>query len=229
MNLKTLHFWQIPFAIIIILCISSCASIPKQAPLLSEELGKRISMLEQSHLRLLKTFFDQKRSVVDEFVEKEWVPVFAENIFANPKIVEVWNQIVSSGNKRDRLEFIMTLGPELQTKINQKRLELIQPLDELEREIDAKLREEYNQTRSLNNSITSYLYSASKVEENRQRYLDMMGVTDQTISTIINETDKAVDMLLNPVDKAQKAEDYINQIKDLTEEMISDVKPPINN
>ena len=35
----------------------SCISIPKQAPLLSEEIGVRIGSIEQSHLNLLHVVF----------------------------------------------------------------------------------------------------------------------------------------------------------------------------
>ena len=86
------------------------------------------------------SFFDQKRAKVDEFISKEWIPTFASNFFDNQTIQETWDEIVSSNSKEDRLKFIIMLGPKLQEQINQKRLELIKPLDELENEIEYKIR-----------------------------------------------------------------------------------------
>ena len=68
--------------------LSGCASIPPEAPELSMELGNRISAIEDAHITLLNRFFDQKRSDVDEFIEEEWVPVFAEEFFSNPAIAD---------------------------------------------------------------------------------------------------------------------------------------------
>ena len=203
----------------IALALSACVSIPSEAPELSVELGKRISAIEGSNVTLLHRFFDQKRKEVDEFIENEWVPTFANQFFSNPKISSVWEEIVKSDNKSDRLTFIIKSGPKLQKKINEKRLELIQPLDDLERRIEKSIRDEYSQARAMNNSITSFLLSASEVAENRNRYLDMVGVTDSKTGSLIDKTDDAVSDLLksgkNAQVKAEKAEKYLDKIRSI--------------
>jgi hypothetical protein len=122
----------------------SCATIPRQAPALSEELGNKINSIEKSHIKLLTIFFNQKRELVDEFIVKEWIPIFATEVFNDPNISTAWDEIVKSNNKEDRLQFIILLGPKLQTQINQKRLELIQPLNDLEKECESQILNEYN-------------------------------------------------------------------------------------
>jgi len=205
---------------VIFLCaLTSCATIPKEAPLLSEELGLKLNTIQKSHLSLLHSFFDQKRAKVDEFISKEWIPAFASNFFENQTIQEAWDEIVSSNSKEDRLKFIIMLGPKLQEQINQKRLELIKPLDELENEIEYKIRNEYDIARSLNNSLTSFLYSASKVSENRSRYLEMLGITDEIIDNVLDKTDETINKLStlgdNITSKEEKIETYLESIKNL--------------
>jgi len=213
MKLKILGIFIIPFLLV------GCASIPPEAPELSIELGKRISAIEKSNIKLLNRFFDQKREEVDKFIEEEWVPLFAENIFSDEKISRVWDVIVKEGNKQDRLIFLIKVGPQLQTKINEKRLELIKPLDLLERRIETELRMEYSQIKAINNSINSLLLSASDVVENRNRYLEMVGVTDDKIGKVIDETDDLVSKLLSKSKdtpkKADKAKAFITKVKSL--------------
>ncbi len=213
MKLKILGIFIIPFLFI------GCASVPPEAPELSIELGKRISAIEKSHIKLVNKFFDQKREEVDEFIEEEWVPVFAENIFTDEKISKIWDVIVEEENKQDRLTFLIKVGPQLQTKINEKRLELIKPLDLLERRIERELRMEYSQMRALNYSITNLLLSASDVVENRNRYLEMIGVTDDKIGKVIDETDELVSKLLNTSkdapNKVDKAKVFITKVESL--------------
>ena len=185
----------IPLVVAVMLVSGGCATIPPEAPELSAQLGTRISSMEAAHIRLLQEFFLEKRQRVDEFIQKMWVPIFAQEFFSDPKIESIWKQVVQSQDPNDRLKFITLVGPKLQEKINRKRLELIQPLDELERTITNRLKSEYDQTRAINNTLTSYLYSASKVEENRKRYLAMIGITDKGMDKFIDETDQAVSEL----------------------------------
>ncbi len=196
-----------------------CASIPPEAPELSVELGKRISAIEDSNITLLNRFFDQKRREVDRFIEDEWVPTFAEEFFSNDAISKAWNTIVREDDKKQRLTFLVKVGPKLQKKINEKRLELIQPLDALERRIEKNIRDDFSQARAMNNSITSFLLSAAEVAENRNRYLEMAGVTDEKIGKLIDETDDAVSDLLGKTkdgkDKIDRTDEFLKKVKSI--------------
>jgi hypothetical protein len=204
---------------VIIFLLAGCATIPGEAPELSAELGNRISTLEEAHFNLLHKFFDEKRNQIDEFIEEEWVPEFAEQFFANPAIERAWAEIVRSGNKQDRLEFIVRLGPKLQSRINSKRMELIKPLEDAERLIEQHLRDEYQQSRAINNSITSFLASAAKVDENRRRYLEMVGVKDQQVANVVDKVDSAVGSLVDKArelpDKQKRVEKYLDKVSEV--------------
>jgi hypothetical protein len=130
-----------------------------------------------------------------------------------------WNIIVTENNPEDKAEFFKRTGIKIQEKINSKRLELIQPLDDLERLLEQNIRREYNQTRSINNSITSFLLSASKVDENSKRYLNLIGITDEKINKVINTASDIVDNLVTKEkeieDKIEKGEWYLNELKNL--------------
>lgn len=207
--------------IAVVMSIGGCASIPPEAPELSAQLGSRISSLEFAHVRLLQEFFSEKRRRVDDFIQEVWVPIFAQEFFGDPRVEDMWKQVVQSQDPKDRLKFITLVGPKLQEKINKKRVDLIQPLDELESTIRTRLKSEYDQTRAINNTLTAFLQSASKVEENRKRYLDMIGITDKEVDKFVNETDQAVSVLVTAArsieDRAKDAEKYrakINEILD---------------
>lgn len=201
------------YSVFFILLLTGCASIPPEAPALSTELGNRLSAIEKSNLTLLHRFFDQKRKVVDQFIEDEWVPEFATIFFSKPKIAEAWQTIVTERDKKQRLMFIVKVGPKIQEMINKKRLEMIQPLDDLERRIEKEIREGYLQARAINNSITSFLFSASKVAENRNRYLEKAGVTDNKVKDAIDRTDEAISDLLKG--KIGSTKDYLKSIRNI--------------
>ena len=193
--------------VIAVLTLTGCASIPPEAPELSGQLGSRITAIESSHNRLLEQFFAEKRRRVDDFIQEVWVPTFATEFFGDPAVDKVWKEVVASTDPRDRLRFVVFVGPKLQSKINEKRIELIKPLEDLERTVKAKLKVDYDQARAINNTLTSFLQSASKVEANRKRYLEMLGITDKQVEAFIDDTDEAVSDL---VSKAKGAQDKVN-------------------
>ncbi|QVL42797.1 MAG: hypothetical protein KFB92_15350 [Alcanivorax sp.] len=201
------------------LTLAGCAAIPPEAPELSAELGQRISAIESSNITLLQRFFDQKRGEVDRFIEDEWVPEFANQFFSNETISRAWDTIVREDDREQRLLFVVKIGPKLQERINNKRLELIRPLDELERRIEREIRSEYDQARAINNTITSFLMSSSKVTESRARYLEMVGVSDDKIGNLISETDSAVSNLLGKAndarDKVGRAEEFLDKVRQI--------------
>lgn len=201
-----------------------CASIPSEAPDLSAELGEKINAIESSHITLIHKFFDQKKDQVDQFIIKEWTPIFAKEFFSDPKVSKIWKEIVRENNEKDRLEFLIRFGPPLQKKITKKRLELIKPLEGLENEIIKKIRTEYVQVRALNNTITSFLVSASKVSENRTRYLEMLGVSDEKINSLIEKADESVSTLVKGAktvtEKVDKSKAFIKNINDLKNKLL---------
>jgi hypothetical protein len=212
-----------PLILATALISGGCASIPPESPELSVQLGARISSLETAHVRLLQEFFIEKRRRIDEFVQEVWVPIFAQEFFSDSEVDAIWTQVVQSQNPKDRLKFIMLVGPKLQKKINRKRIELIQPLDELEGAIKNKLQSEYEQAKAINNTLSALLYSAAKVEENRKRYLDLIGITDTEVDRFVKETDRAVGELVNAAgsveDRAKDAEKYREKIKNILEQL----------
>lgn len=199
--------------------ITGCASIPSEAPELSSELGERIEKLEEANLKLLRRFFEQKRKDIDSFIEYEWLPEFSQHFFSNSKISKAWNTIVIENNVHQRTKFLITVGTKLQQKINDKRTQLVAPLNELEKEIEYKLKSEYEQAKAINNSLTSFLTSASKVADNRNRLLAKVGVTEEKISKVIDKTDDIVSKFLSKAkvaeDKINLADEYIDKIKGL--------------
>ena len=115
------------------------------------------------------------------------------------------------------MEFIVRVGPELQRKINQKRNELIYPPEQLERAIETKLHEEYEQVRAINNSLTSFLISAAEVSQNQSRYLEDMGLSDEALGEVINQTDAAVSALLKGAEETEEriatTEEYLRKLE----------------
>lgn len=199
----------------------SCVTVPKETPLLSEELGVQIHELELTHLILVRAFFEKEREQIRRFVDEEWMPLFAENFFNEPGIDQVWQQLVDRGNKEDRLQFIIRTAPEIHRQTNKKYLELTLPLNQLESELTQALQVKYANAKHINQTLTAYLYSAAKVDENRQRYLDRLGITEDRTSTIINEAERVTSELLRGAETLEQLEEQLRLYKEKLAEILS--------
>lgn len=206
----------------------SCVSIPKEAPVLSEQLGKEINNLEVSHIRLVESFFELKRKNLRTYLEEKWLPQYAERFFAKPDIQEMWEQVSATGEEENRLMFLLVTAPELQADINNQYQQTIEPLNQLERALKSALQEKYRRARGINNTLTSFLISAAEVDENRQRYLNMAGLTEDKISAVIDQTDSLTsELLFKALDadsKLKGAEDNIEEYKKKISNLIQSIK-----
>ena len=190
--------------------------IPGEAPELSATLGQRIAAIRDANITLLHRYFDLKRSEVDRFIQESWVPHFARIVFTNPEVEREWLDIVASGDTQRRLDFILNAAPALQGQIKRKRDELIGPLDDLERRIQQTLDAEYDEALSINNTITSFLASASEVTANRDRFLETLGVNNKKIATILDGVDRAVGGMLGNVKNLEAgASGFVTKIQEV--------------
>lgn len=199
--------------------LAGCVQIPPEAPALSQELGSSLDRLEDRHTELVGRFFDEKREDVDRFFEEEWLPQYAEDFFNQPAIDRTWQQIVSSGDAEDRLRFVVTTGTRLQQELADRRRELMEPLNELERKLLTEVRSEYRQASAINNSITSFLTSASEVVANRDRLLAEAGIDQSEVEATMQDIDALTTDLLTGVeevkDAARTADRYRARLQEL--------------
>lgn len=180
----------------------SCASIPKEAPMLSQSLGVEIQQLESSHFQLIEVYFDLKRENARAYLQNVWLPRFAERFFSKPAIKEMWEVVSTTGSEEDRLRFLLVTAPQLQSDIDKQYQFMIGPLDQLEKQLKSSLNEKFNNARSINNTLTSFLVSAAEVDQNRQRYLEMAGITEEKISSAIHDIEVATSSMLSKAEKA---------------------------
>lgn len=200
---------------VLFIILSGCATIPPEASSLSRELGQRISALEQANLTLLHKYFEQKKMAVDRFIEEVWLPEFEKDFFQKPFIETEWNTIVSENDKLQRLKFLMRIGSELQKAINQKRLELIQPLDDLEKVARGNIKFEYENARNINHSLTDFLQSAAEIAASKQDHLKKIVEIGDKLATLIDRTDVAVSDLFTLGFAADSTKNFIKKINEI--------------
>ena len=182
-----------------------CVSIPSEAPELSSELGVRISAFEEANAALLTRFFDQKRANVDRFIREEFAPAFISDLLSTKAGKDAMSSIVKDierGDTEDLSIFVF----KIQSEIDSMRSEMFNALNQVEQRMQSRLRADYADARAMNNTLTSFLASASEVVANRNRYLAMIGVSEEELSGSLDTIDTIANELINVVGKSGYAE-----------------------
>lgn len=199
--------------------LTACVSVPKESVKLSESLGKSIQETQRTHLALLKSFFEEKRDRVDLFVNEVWLPEFSRNFYNIPAVQNKWDEVCASNDAQEKREFVVTLGIKIQEEINEKRAELIAPLDEAEIFLEEELLVHYSKLQVSNTILTNYLASAAKVKNTQVEILNMLGVNEKEYRNTLDaaysfmgEINRNVDILEEGEEETQNYLDKINAL-----------------
>lgn len=212
----------ISLCILILLFTTACTNT-KAAPDLSIELGNRLSLLEKAHLISLHKYFDLKRELVDEYIKKEWIPLYAKNFFSIPQVDKDWKEIIKIGQttsdekslEEKRLTFIIDAATDIQLELNNTRNEMLQVINELEIQARENIEKNYKEADELNNAITRYLIAESNLSESKNDILNKIGLENKDFSKIIEETEKITSTISNNSEKSlNKANEFIKKYEE---------------
>jgi hypothetical protein len=191
--------------------LEGCATIPAEATALSAELGGRIKESRTTHEALVHLFMNEKRATVDRFITSEWIPLFAKQLFERPNVQAAWEEVVRKNDPVVRLEFIKGLGPRLQAEINNKRSELVKPLNEMEQGIIRGLEDHYNQMLAMNSTVTGILASAQQASERQQEILKGLGL-QTPLREVLDKAEEVTELLTAGLNSYEKNKDKIDKI-----------------
>ncbi len=199
--------------------MSGCASVPKDVVELSYTVGQDLNAVHLSYRQLIQTHFKGLRKQSTDFLDEKWTPVYIEKYIKKGKLVE---KATNSDPKMTLLG--VRLWAEVAIKqIEKKKKELIDPINDNEKEILSSVDEAFAQLISANAAITAHLNSIREVTEVQDRALQALNVKDLR-DKINNALVFASDNANKAIEKVNKAEVIIDDLARKKEELINKVK-----
>jgi hypothetical protein len=198
----------------------SCASLPRATVDLSMLLEKQISALEQSHIKLINKYFEEKQYHILSFLDNEWYPKYLENFFNDGDAEDIWNEIINNSDKKERISDLQMVVSIIQTEYMAMRDSLLFPLETTRIELLSAVQEEYNTARTMNNTVLNNIASVNEIQEARKEYLSKLvnvDLVDNTIDTYFEKADKILS-------DAQKGLDQYNETESKIESIIKNLK-----
>lgn len=204
--------------------MSACASVPEEAVGLSELVGKDMLAIKESYTKLVDERFDDFRNQRISYLENEWTPKFISSWISDGRLVDVaTGQVVfdestnafvapSPGKAQEQLLNTVNMWSSAAIgSINDKRKELLGPLEEQEKQVKADIETAFGKLLAANTIVTSHLQSIRDVQEFQSEVRKSLDIDD----VVKNLTDKLVSVssdLNDGLDKIRKADGVVDGI-----------------
>ncbi|MFH1323432.1 MAG: hypothetical protein ABIH80_06360 [Methanobacteriota archaeon] len=134
--------------------------VPEEAPLLTKTMNDEIESLQEAHLKLAKAYYSGKRKEVQQFLEKEWLPKFSDNIASNKKVREELARALASGKPDINLSKVLSeMNTAQQQTLLAKGRDLVAPIDKLETETLQNISQNYARLLKSNETVNDLLES----------------------------------------------------------------------
>lgn len=167
------------------------AEDPTPAPELFAQLESLITSTKKSHISLFQNSFREKRNIIDQFINEQWMLEFTKKFFQSDSIKNLWKNV--GDNPEEMQKAFQKIGSLLQERINEKRAELISPIDEIENKIENDLNEHYERLYAILNSLVYYHLSAKQSIEYRSYKLKYLVTQGIDFESVLKETNNKFD------------------------------------
>lgn len=218
LNTKNKQYMKKTVCILFIVAIfCSCATLPKETVEMSLMLDQQLTALQESHLDIAELYCLEKEKEAISLLDNEWYPAYLNKLFDTEYVSEVWQDIVNSQNKSERMAMIKAITQISQEDYKVEKDNLMRPIIESRAELRKVILSEYQKAKDMNLTITNNIASVNDVQEVRKNYLSKVvniDKIDYQIEKSANKIDSVFNKTQDLIDKYKKNEDKINRVID---------------
>lgn len=207
------------FFIATLIVISGCSSIPSEVVQLSYVMGKDLDALRLSYRELIHQHFESLRAQRMLYLDREWKPAFIRAWIDDGHLIQMASgkEAYSSSDggfisptpgktEIQLLDGVSGWAEDAIEQINNKKSELLEPLNKDERELILAVEESFDRLSRGNAVITAHLNSLTKVQAIQDDFMAAMdmGGLRSAINSKLAETSKNADKALESIRKADQ-------------------------
>jgi hypothetical protein len=196
-----------------------CATVPKETVELSYALGQDIDAIHASYRNLIHKHFDNLRSETDVFITNQWKPNYLSRFIKKGNL----GLLASNQDSVQAFEGVNAWVDIAIEAIENKRKELITPINKDEEAILSAVDDAFARIRRANETITAHLNSIRKVQEvqdNALKALNVKELRDQINDQLIKTSNNA----RSAIEKVAKADMVVRDVEDKKQSIIKRIK-----
>ncbi len=194
-----------------------CASVPPETVELAHAIGRDVEEIHRSHRALAQLHFQGARDDVNTFIDGTYRPAFIEMTAREANLVPNISAILDRDPGRlpaYLAAFLNTVDP----RIEQKRQELLVPINRQERELLAAIDSAHNQVQAANAVISGHLASIRSVHDAQSDALGMVGISnvrERIAETTASVSEQVARLNSRGVEISNSIDDAEERVRDL--------------
>lgn len=226
---------------LVALLLTGCADVPREAVTLSVTIGKDLEEVHRSHRELAIRYFKRSRVDVNRFIDDVYRPAFVRKALIEKtyvyvegqpelKFLEILRQEIARQNDgkkdADPAFYIDDFVNEAVGRIEQTRLELLEPIEAREKEVLRAIDDAYSKVMNAHAIVTGHLASVRRVQQAQEELLADVGLKDirrKFIDRVADISDRASDILATARKASSNLDDLdgkVDEIKKMWKEKI---------
>ena len=158
--------------------LMSCARIPKESVLLSEELTGMINSARTAHLEMLNVYMAERRAKADSFMVQKWIPDFINEYTSES---EVFSDLDTAKTNSVKGQIMLNFSQAASDEIFDRRTAIMDALDQVERILKHSIEAHYDDMLMVNQALTAHLRSTAKVTATREELFQKLKIKPEEI------------------------------------------------
>ena len=190
--------------------LQGCASIPRATVDMSIRLEQQLYALKDANASIINSVFDAKEENMLLHLDQTLFPKYVDELFKNPAILSIWDEMVQTEDANERLEVIIWLNKNISNQYRETKDSLINPINDERKKVLKAFDDEFSKALQMNSTITRNIASANEIHES-YRSIASGFIDVNRLDSIVANSIQTVDKSLNSV---QKGADFYLEYKD---------------
>ncbi|MEW6507079.1 MAG: hypothetical protein AB1432_04955 [Bacteroidota bacterium] len=210
----------------LILFLSACAQVPKEAIELSATVGRDLAEIRKSHIALVDLYYQRLFDDINNFIDDIYLPFQVQNTLSDAEIkkdlldsIEKASRENESGSaQKEALEKIQIYLLEVTSEVESFRKERLKPVKEQYSILLKNINQAYDQIHYANSIVTGHLASVRKVHDTQDEILSKLDLNNfrTTLGKGLSElSDEIGNLTKLAKEKNQNIDEIINKFKEL--------------
>lgn len=196
--------------LLISMFLPGCASIPRATVDMSIRLEQQLYALKDANASIINSVFDAKEENMLLYLDQTLFPKYVDELFKNPAILSIWDEMVQTEDANERLEVITWLNKNINNQYRETKDSLINPINDERKIVLKAFDDEFSEALQMNSTITRNIASANEIHES-YRSIASGFIDANRLDSIVTNSIRTVDKSLNSV---QKVADFYLEYKD---------------
>lgn len=210
----------------ILLLLTACAQVPKEAIELSATVGRDLAEIRKSHIALVDLYYDHLFDDINQFVDDVYLPFQVQQTLSDPelkkellKAIEAASRDDATGTtQKEAMEIIESFLVGINDEVDSFKEEQLKPVKEQYHNLVTNLNQAYDQIYYANSVVTGHLASVRKVHDTQDEILAKLSLSNfkTTVGKKLADLSDDIDNLAKKAkEKSQSIEEIIAEFKEL--------------